>query len=89
MSDFDKDNYYCLVVQGVQIYFLKKDFGDSNEEKKSLKKKLKNSKSQAHRIEKLLSSEFSQKAPKEIVEKEYEKLKNYKMDIEKIEELLK
>jgi len=85
---FDPNDYYCLPVSGVDIYLSKKALGSFGEDKELMRLKLKKDREQANRIKRLLDSDFSLKAPKEIVDKEHKKLRLYQRDILKREELL-
>jgi valyl-tRNA synthetase len=79
----------ALVVGSVEIYLPLAGMVDLAEEKTRLEKELKEARSQIERLEKLLSSDFANKAPAALVQKEREKLKGYEATAEKIEAQLK
>jgi len=74
----------ALVVGAVEIYLPLAGAVDSAEERSRLEKELKEAKSHIERLEKLLSSDFANKAPAPVVAKEREKLAGYKETAEKI-----
>ena len=59
------------------------------EERARLEKELKETESHIKRLEKLLSSDFANKAPAPVVQKERDKLTGYKETAEKIKAQLK
>ena len=54
-----------------------------------LQRELKEAESQIHRLEKLLASDFSKKAPAQVVENERKKLETYRQTVEKIKNQIK
>ncbi|MBI3173462.1 MAG: valine--tRNA ligase [Chloroflexi bacterium] len=74
----------ALVVGAVEIYLPLAGAVDSAEERSRLEKELKEAESHIERLEKLLSSDFANKAPAPVVAKEREKLAGYKETAEKI-----
>jgi valyl-tRNA synthetase len=74
----------ALVVGAVEIYIPLAGAVDSAEERSRLEKELKEAESHIERLEKLLSSDFANKAPAPVVAKEREKLAGYKETAEKI-----
>jgi valyl-tRNA synthetase len=62
---------------------------DLVEEKSRLEKELKEAESHIERLEKLLGSDFANKAPTTVVQKERDKLANYKETAGKIKAQLK
>jgi valyl-tRNA synthetase len=62
---------------------------DLAEEKSRLEKELKEAESHIERLEKLLDSDFANKAPAPVVQKERDKLANYKETADKIRAQLK
>ena len=54
-----------------------------------LQKELKEAESQIQRLEKLLGSDFSKKAPAQVVENERKKLETYRQTVEKIKKQIK
>ena len=61
---------------------------DTSEELDRLNKALVEAKSQADRLEKLLSSSFAERAPADIVQKEKDKLISYQTTVENLEKQL-
>ena len=78
-----------LVVGSVEIYLPLAGMVDLANEKARLEKELKEAESHIQRLEKLLSSDFANKAPAQVVSKEREKLAGYKETAEKIKAQLK
>ena len=68
----------------VEIYLPLADFVDPAEEQARLAKDLQEAESHIARLEKLLSSDFANKAPAPVVQKERDKLAGYKETAEKI-----
>jgi valyl-tRNA synthetase len=66
-----------LVVSGVEIFLPLADLVDVETERARLQKELSEVQSQIERLEKLLNSDFAQKAPVAVVEKERQKLATY------------
>ncbi len=78
-----------MVVGAVEIYIPLAGMVDLANEKSRLEKELKDTESQIERLEKLLLSDFANKAPASVVGKEREKLAGYKETAEKIKAQLK
>ena len=78
-----------FVVGSVEIYLPLVGMVDLAEEKSRLEKELKEAQSHIERLEKLLSSDFANKAPTAVVQKERDKLAAYKDTAEKIKAQLK
>jgi valyl-tRNA synthetase len=78
-----------LVVGSTEIYPNLSGIERSEEDKARLEKELKEAQSHIVRLEKLLSSDFANKAPAPLVQKEREKLAGYKETAEKIKAQLK
>ncbi|MBN1306161.1 MAG: valine--tRNA ligase [Anaerolineales bacterium] len=74
----------ALVVGQIEIYLPLAGMVDQAEEKARLEKELAEAGSQIARLEKLLSGDFANKAPANVVEKEREKLAAYKETAEKL-----
>jgi valyl-tRNA synthetase len=68
----------ALVAGPIEIYLPLSGLLDIAEEKERISKELKETENQIDRLEALLSSPFSKKAPKDVIEKEKEKLTAYK-----------
>jgi valyl-tRNA synthetase len=79
----------ALVVGSVEIYLPLAGMVDLTEEKTRLEKELKEAESHIARLEKLLASDFANKAPAGLVQKERDKLTAYKETAEKITAQLK
>jgi valyl-tRNA synthetase len=79
----------ALVVGSVEVYLPLAGLVDQTADKPRLEKELKEAQSHIERLEKLLSSDFANKAPAALVAKEREKLEGYKDTAEKIKAQLK
>ncbi|MCJ7434992.1 MAG: valine--tRNA ligase, partial [Anaerolineales bacterium] len=79
----------ALVVGSVEIYLPLAGMVDLADDKARLEKELKETESHIERLEKLLASDFANKAPAPVVGKEREKLKGYKDTAKKIKAQLK
>jgi valyl-tRNA synthetase len=73
-----------LVVSGVEIYLPMADLVDVETERARLQKELREIQSQIERLEKLLNSDFANKAPAAVVEKERQKLATFQETARKI-----
>ena len=73
-----------LVVSGVEIYLPLADLVDLETERARLQKELSEVQSQIERLEKLLTSDFANKAPAAVVEKERQKLATFQETARKI-----
>jgi valyl-tRNA synthetase len=78
------DGQIALVAGPVQIYLPLAEFVDPAEEQARLAKELSEAEGHITRLEKLLSSDFANKAPAPVVQKEREKLAGYQQTAEKI-----
>ena len=83
LKDKQKDAM-ALVIGSVEIYIPLAGMVDLAEEKFRLEKELKETESHIERLEKLLSSDFANKAPAPVVQKERDKLAGYKETAEKL-----
>jgi valyl-tRNA synthetase len=79
----------AIVAGSVEIYIPLAGMVDLANDKPRLEKELKEAQSHIERLEKLLSSDFANKAPAAVVAKEREKLDGYKDTAEKIKSQLK
>jgi valyl-tRNA synthetase len=77
-----------LVVGSVEIYLPLAGMVDESAERTRLQKELSEAEAQITRLEKLLASDFAQKAPPAIVQKEREKLQTFQQTAEKIRKKL-
>ncbi len=78
------ENSAALVIGPVEIFLPLAEMVDPEAERARLGKELADAESQIARLEKLLSSDFANKAPAPVVAKEREKLAIYKETAEKI-----
>jgi valyl-tRNA synthetase len=79
----------AIVAGSVEIYIPLTGMVDQTNDKPRLEKELKEAQSHIERLEKLLSSDFANKAPAALVQKEREKLDGYIDTAEKIKAQLK
>lgn len=82
------ENQVSLVIKGIEIFLPLAELVDPNLEKARLEKELAEAQSQIARLETLLASDFSRKAPAHLVAKEKEKLISYQETAEKIKRQL-
>ena len=88
--EFDSiEGYVTLIIGPIEIFLPLAELGDPVEDRARLEKELKEAQSHIDRLEKLLSSDFANKAPAALVQKEREKLAAYKDTAEKIKAQLK
>jgi valyl-tRNA synthetase len=76
--EYNPEVYYPLVVDTVEIYFSASEWGISPKERARIQKELAESQIQIDRLEKLLGSDFANKAPVPVVQKERERLAAFK-----------
>ncbi|HCB01185.1 MAG TPA: valine--tRNA ligase [Anaerolineae bacterium] len=79
----------ALIVGSIEIYLPLAGMVDVANEKARLEKELKEAESHIQRLENLLNSDFANKAPAALVQKEKDKLASYKDTAEKIKAQLK
>jgi valyl-tRNA synthetase len=77
-----------LVVTPIEISLPLAGLVDVEAERERLKKELREAEGQINRLEKLLASPFAEKAPPEVVQKEREKLEEYRETAKKIRQQL-
>lgn len=77
-----------LVVTPIEISLPLAGLVDVEAERERLKKELREAEGQINRLEKLLTSPFAEKAPPEVVQKEREKLEDYRETAKKIRQQL-
>ena len=82
--DAKPEGYVTLVAGPVEIYLPLAALVDPEEERARLNKELAEAESQIERLDKLLGSDFANKAPAQLVQKERDKLTTYKETAEKI-----
>ncbi|MGB2909606.1 MAG: valine--tRNA ligase [Anaerolineales bacterium] len=83
------EDHIALVVGPVEIYLPLAGLVDIKEERARLEKDLNEVQSQIDRLEVLLASQFVEKAPQPVVQKERDKLENYQQTARKIQHQLK
>jgi valyl-tRNA synthetase len=79
----------AIVVGSIEIYIPLAGMVDVTHDKARLEKELNEAQSHIDRLEKLLSSDFANKAPANVIAKEREKLVSYKDTAEKLKAQLK
>lgn len=80
---------HIVLVEGeLEIYLPVAEMVDESEERARLEKELRQLEAQIQRLEELLASEFSQKAPAHVVQKERQRLEETRRAAEKIREKL-
>ncbi len=82
------EGHVALVVGPAEIYLPLAGLVDTTEERARLSKELAEIGGQVARLEKLLSSDFANKAPAPVVQKERDKLSGYKETAEKLRDQL-
>ena len=82
-------DHVALVVGAVEIYLPLAGLIDPAEERARLEKELAEAEAQIARLEKLLASPFAEKAPPPVVQKERDKLANFRQSAEKLRAQLK
>ncbi len=87
--DSKPDGAVTLVVGAVEVHIPLSGMVDESAERERLAKELAEAESQIARLEKLLSSDFANKAPAAVVAKEREKLAGFKETAEKLKEQLR
>ena len=80
--------HIALVAGPVEIYLPLKGLVDPEEERVRLRKELGETRGQIERLENLLDGPFSEKAPADVVEKERDKLQDYRETAQTIQEQL-
>ncbi len=78
------ENAVSAVSAGIEIFLPLAGLVDSSEEKSRLLREYEETTSQISRLEKLLSSDFANKAPAQVVEKERQKLQAFQETAEKL-----
>ena len=79
------DGHVSLIVGTIEIHLPLSELIDPEEELIRLKKELKDASDHIERLEELLGSAFADKAPPNVVQKERDKLQEFKETAEKIE----
>ncbi len=82
------EDHIALVVGPVDIYLPLAGLVDVEDERTRLEKDLNEIQSQIDRLEVLLASQFAEKAPQPVVQKERDKLDNYQHTVRKIQHQL-
>jgi valyl-tRNA synthetase len=78
------EDHVVLIVGTVEVYLPMAGMVDASEERARLEKDLAEAESQINRLEKLLESPFAEKAPEAVVQKERQKLADYRETAEKL-----
>jgi len=88
VKDVDQkpEGHVALVAGPVEIYLPLAGLVDPEEEFNRLQAELEETRSHIQRLEKLLAGPFSEKAPQDIVQKEQDKLENYREKADTIQE---
>ena len=84
-----RDDQISLAIGPVEIYIPLEGLVDTSEERERLSHALTEAQGQVDRLEQLLSSSFAEKAPARIVQKEKDKLSNYRETVEKLKKQLR
>jgi len=84
-----QENAVSTVVSGIGVYLLLSNLVDSGAERDRLTRDLQSIDSQIERLEKLLAGDFASKAPTTVVDKERQKLAEYKTTSDKLRSQLK
>ena len=79
-----QEGHVALVVGPIEAYLSLAEIVDPEEQRARLEKEFAEAESQVQRLEKLLASQFAEKAPQTVVEKERQKLAEYQDTLEKI-----
>ncbi len=88
-SPVKPENAVSSVVSSVEIYLPLGGLIDSEAERERLGRELKTIQSQIDRLANLLAGDFASKAPAQVVEKERQKLEEYRSSAEKLRSQLK
>ncbi|MCJ7723821.1 MAG: valine--tRNA ligase, partial [Anaerolineales bacterium] len=83
LVDKPKDQI-ALVISGVEAYLPLAELVNLEAERSRMEKEMADIDSQIARLEKLLSSDFAKKAPEGVIQKEQERLKNYREMADKL-----
>jgi valyl-tRNA synthetase len=83
-----QENQFSIAIGPVEVYIPFEGLVDTGEERDRLNQALIDAKSQVDRLEKLLASSFTERAPEAIVQKEKDKLNNYQTTVENLEKQL-
>ena len=83
------ENTISLVSGPVEVYFPLSGLTDPAEERARLQRELKDARAQIQRLETLLASDFANKAPAAVVEKEKARLQGFQVTASSLEEQLK
>jgi valyl-tRNA synthetase len=83
-----QEGQVAMAFGPVEIYLPLEGLVVASEENERLTKALNEAESQINRLEKLLASSFSDRAPSDIVQKEKDKLSDYRETVEKLKKQL-
>jgi valyl-tRNA synthetase len=84
-----KEGYIVLVVNALEVYLPLAELVDYAEERSRLERELAQAEGQIDRLQELLGSPFSEKAPQAVVQKEREKLALYRETVQKLKDQLR
>jgi len=81
-------NHISLVVSGMELFFPAADLSDPEEERARMQKELQEIENQIERLETLLKSDFANRAPAAVVDRERQKLEGYRETAQKLRQQL-
>lgn len=84
-----RDDQISLAIGPVEVYIPLEGLVDTSEERERLSHALTEAQGQVVRLEQLLAGSFAERAPAGIVQKEKEKLTNYRETVEKLKKQLR
>jgi len=82
---YKPDNHIALVVGPIEIYLPLTGLGNLSEERARMEKTLAEVEKQITRLEKLLNSPFAEKAPRDVVQTEFDRLVGFKETAKNLE----
>jgi len=82
-------NQTSIIISGIEMFFALDDALDVDAEKDRLEKELHETENQINRLQGLLNSPFAEKAPPMVVQKEKDKLEQFRESAKKINDQLK
>ena len=82
---YNPELHYPLVVDTVEIYFSASEWGISPKERTRIQKELSDTQAQIERLKNLLGSDFANKAPAVVVQKERERLEAFQETADKLQ----
>jgi valyl-tRNA synthetase len=88
-EDYKQYHSSSIPATGSLVFLITSANTDDEKTQEKLKKELEEANSQIQRLEKLLNSDFSKKAPAHVVENERAKLETYRKTVEKLQKQIK